>query len=411
MKKVFDRFVHLLGGVSLGLSGLALVDFLLYPLATDFTYHSALYRAVVILVFTPLTLLIGFLIIRRVPGNIVGPLLLLWAGTVAFSSVRSEIGELPLALFALYEVGVGWLSLFAIVLHFPDGQIYSPRAAAWLYPQLGLSLVLGVLITLSNATSYAGQANPFLVPALQGLNGTFTWLAILVSFPAMLMALASPALRYRNGSPLERLQIKWIALFGGILTGGTVLGFIVVPLITGDPMFYRQNNLFSLLFFSSTSLFPSLAIGIAILRHRLWDIDLIIRQTLVYSTLTVILTLVYFGTVVGLQELFTAVIGRQSPIAIVLSTLAIAASFTRLRNRIQERIDRRFYRHKYNARQVLASFSTTLREEVDLDRLAISLLDVIGETMRPAHSFLWLRDSSRQKNDPDHGSPPPFRLE
>jgi hypothetical protein len=399
MKTIFDRIVYLLIVVALSLVSLALVDFMLHPLAKDFTYNSTLYRAVTLLLLTPLTLLVGFLIIRRVPGNIVGPLLILWAGTVAFGAVRKEIGPVPFALFSTYEVTIGWLALFAMVLHFPDGKIYPPGAAAWLYPLLGSSAILGMLINLSTSTLYTGLANPFSLPDLQKLNGFFTWMAILIGSPVMLMTLVSPWLRYRKGSYRERQQIKWLALFGGILSAGTILGFIVYPLITGGKMFSRENTFFSLLFFTAMGLFPSLAIGIAVLRYRLWDIDLIIRRTLVYSILTVILTLIYFGSVAGLQSLFTTVVGHESPVAIVLSTLAIAASITPLRKRIQEYIDRRFYRHKYNAEKVLASFSATLREEIDLDHLTNSILEVVEETMKPEHVSLSLREVDVQPRE------------
>jgi hypothetical protein len=394
MKKVFDRVVLLLTGVSLALVGLALVDFVLHPLVVDFTFHSAFYRAATILVLTPLTLLVGFLIIRRVPGNIVGPLLILWAGTVAVGSLRKESGLVPLALFALYEI-FGWLALFAMVIHFPNGKIHPPGASAWLYPGFATWSILGLLVFLSSTTTYAGLANPFSLPALQPLNALLNWITLLVSAPAILMALASPVLRYRSASPLERQQIKWLTLFGAILTGGTILGFVVYPLLTGDEFMSRMNNLFSLFFFLYIGLFPPLAIGVAVLRHRLWNIDLIIRQTLVYSILTVILALMYFGSVAGLQRLFTILIDQQSPAAIVLSTLAIAASITPLRKLIQERIDRRFYRHKYNAEQVLATFSTNLRMEVDMVHLTRSVMIVVEETMKPDHVSLWLRRLDR----------------
>ncbi|MBP1693696.1 MAG: hypothetical protein H6Q37_1579, partial [Chloroflexi bacterium] len=241
MKTIFDRIVYLLIVVALSLVSLALVDFMLHPLAKDFTYNSTLYRAVTLLLLTPLTLLVGFLIIRRVPGNIVGPLLILWAGTVAFGAVRKEIGPVPFALFSTYEVTIGWLALFAMVLHFPDGKIYPPGAAAWLYPLLGSSAILGMLINLSTSTNYSMLANPFSLPTLQKLQGFFTWMAILIGSPMMLMALISPWLRYRKGLYRERQQIKWLALFGGILSAGTILGFIVYPLITGGEMFSREN--------------------------------------------------------------------------------------------------------------------------------------------------------------------------
>jgi hypothetical protein len=155
------------------------------------------------------------------------------------------------------------------------------------------------------------------------------------------------------------------------------------------------NNLSAVFFFILSGLFPPIAIGVAVLRHRLWDIDLIIRRTLVYSILTMILTLIYFGSVVVLQNMLAFFFQLDSSnVAIVLSTLAIAALFTPLRGHIQERIDRRFYRQKYNAEKVLAAFSTTLRDEVDFDRLADLILEVVQETMQPAQVSLWLRDIS-----------------
>lgn len=383
MKKIFDRVVFLLNWVSLFLCGLALVDFLIHPLARDFTYHSILYRVVSMLVLTPLTLLVGFLIIRRVPGNSVGPLLILWSGTVAYGSLRSEIGQLPFGLFAFYEVAVGWNALSFMLLHFPDGNVFPPRTAPWLYRVFGINFLLGILIHLSSPSNY-GWVNPIFVPALEKYTNPILSLMILFGSVPMVMVPVTLVMRFRRGSPIERQQIKFLALFGAILAAGTILGFIVYPLITGSLMFNRADNLFSLVFFFSMSLFPSLAIGVAVLRYRLWDLDIIIRRTLVYTILTGILTLVYFGSVVLLQNLFTLFTKQvQPPIATVLSTLAIAALFTPFRRLIQTFIDQRFYRQKYDAEKVLAAFSTTLRNEVDLERLTASILEVVEKTMQP----------------------------
>jgi hypothetical protein len=208
-------------------------------------------------------------------------------------------------------------------------------------------------------------------------------------------------LRYRKGSLLERQQIKWLALFGVVLITWTLLGLVVFPLLTGGELMHRQNNLASMLFFIFAELFPPVAIGVAVLRYHLWDIDLIIRRTLVYSILTVSLTPVYFGSVLWLEEVARLITGqRDSPIAIVLSTLAIAALFTPFRQGIQDRVDHRFYRQKYNAEKVLGVFNASLRNEVDLNHLTDSIQEVVNETLQPAHTSMWLCSVNLQPKEP-----------
>jgi hypothetical protein len=400
MKKIFDRIVHLLIWVAIFLCGLALADFILHPLAADFTYHSILYRAIVMLLLTPLTLLVGFLIIRRVPGNIVGPLLILFAGTVVFSSIRPEIGPLLFAIFSFYEIVIGWFALILMVLHFPDGKIYPPGAATWIYLVFGISVFLNILIFFSNATLYNGLVNPFTIPALQKYTETITLLSVLILSPGWILTFLSPVLRYRKSSYLERQQIKWLALFGGLLVAGTILGFVIYPLITGGGLFNRENSLFSLIFFTSMSLFPSLAIGVAVLRYRLWDIDIIIHKTLVYSVLTTTLVLIFFGCVALLQQVFGQISGiENSPVAIVLSTLAIAALFNPLRRNIQNFIDRRFYRRKYDAEKALAEFALAARSETDLETLSGRLVKLVEETVQPQTARLWIARRQEKINE------------
>jgi len=398
MKTIFDRIVYLLAGAALALIGFALVDFLLHPLAPDYTFHSTLYRAVVMLVLVPLNLLAGFLIIRRVPGNVVGPLLIVWSGTVAFFSVREGIGLVPFALFYYYDLAYGWFAFFLMVLHFPNGKIYPPGAARWMYSLFGVLAVLTNLIFLSTAifTEPAQVANPFYLPALETQADLILGLGLIFLVLLMVLVLVTPVLRYRKGSYQERQQIKWLALFVGFIIPYFILGLIVYPLLTGGEAMELGDSLVAVFTYIITGLVPPVAIGVAVLRYRLWDIDILIRRTLLYSMLTIVLTLVYFGSVVVMQALLTALIGHQSQAAIVLSTLGIVVLFTPLRRRIQSFIDRRFYRQKYNADKVLAAFSSVLREEMDLDHLTSSILKVVEETMPPEHVSLWLREVDHQ---------------
>jgi hypothetical protein len=205
-------------------------------------------------------------------------------------------------------------------------------------------------------------------------------------FTGGLVASGSLIWRLRRGSWVECQQIKWLAYAAAVATGGSILvytppealgarwvtsvGYVVVELgVLGIPI----------------------SIGIAILRYRLYEIDTLINRTLVYGVLTVTLVALYFGGIVVLQRVFVLLTGQQSTLAVVASTLLIAALFTPLRQRVQSFIDRRLYRRKYDAAKTLEAFSAHLRDETDLDALSEDLVGVVRETMQPAHVSLWLR--------------------
>ena len=200
--------------------------------------------------------------------------------------------------------------------------------------------------------------------------------------------------RYRRANDTERKQIKWLlyasAVFLVVYVGGFVSG------LGGTVSF--GGYIWGVFFGLSVITLPA-AIGIAILKYRLYDIDLVISRTLVYDPLTATLVALYFGDIVVLQSVFVLLTGQQSTIAVVASTLAIAALFSPLRRRIQGFVDRRFYRNKYDAAKTLEAFSAKLRDETDLEALSDDLVGVVRETMQPAHVSLWLRPETAQKGE------------
>jgi hypothetical protein len=198
-------------------------------------------------------------------------------------------------------------------------------------------------------------------------------------------------------SPVQRQQTKWVVL--GIVSA--VLGAIgfASPLYS-VPTFDQFGSPFTFVLeagLTGSLLLIPLSIGVALVHDRLWDVDIIINRTLIYGALTVSLTLLYFGGIAVLQRVFVVLTDQKSTLAVVASTLLIAALFNPLRRRIRAFIDRRFYRSKYNARKTLEALSTKLRDETDLDALSDDLVGVVRETMQPAHVSLWLRSKTSSK--------------
>jgi hypothetical protein len=195
-------------------------------------------------------------------------------------------------------------------------------------------------------------------------------------------------IRYRRASGAERQQLKWFAL------AAVVIGVVVAGHLLFLDLLLPEAILNLLDAATITCLY--VAVGIAILRYRLYDIDIIINRTLVYASLTVTLLLLYFGSVVGLQYILRALTGQESQLAIVASTLVIAALFNPMRRRIQNFIDHSFYRRKYDAAKTLEAFSAKLRDETDVDILNSELLSTVRETIQPEHVSLWLREPERR---------------
>ena len=271
--------------------------------------------------------------------------------------------------------------LFILFYIFPDGR-FVPRWALW--PALGWILLLGVHYVVP-----VGPLNP---------NNWPSELLATVVTALIATCLFAQAYRYRRVSgPAERQQTKWVVL--GLTTMLVVLILATVP-PDFVPSLDDPGSLYDLgvdfLSFVAVLLVP-VSFGIAILRYRLFDIDVLINRTLVYGALTATLALVYLGGVVVLQGVFRAISGDGSQLAIVASTLVIAALFNPLRRRIQGFIDRSFYRRKYDAAKTLQAFSGRLRDETDLDGLGEDLVGVVRETMQPAHASLWLRPARTEE--------------
>jgi len=299
---------------------------------------------------------------------------------------------------------VGLLGIYLILL-FPDGKLPSRRwrPLAWLS---GAVMVLAsVVLTISPGPlpGHPGVRNPFGLeghPVLaQALPGVVALLPVCI-----LASAVSLIFRYRHSSGEVRQQIKWVA-FAASLVGLLYLSTLVSGLLFaleatsgsgGDtPLLIAILQDAVLLSYAGVPV----AIGFAVLRYRLYDIDILINRTLVYAPLTAMLVLVYLGGVVSLQYALRALTGQESQLAIVASTLAIAALFNPLRRRVQAFVDRRFYRRKYDAAKTLEYFSAKLRDETDLDALSAELEGVVRETMQPAHVSLWLRPDTASKKD------------
>jgi hypothetical protein len=315
-------------------------------------------------------------------------------------ALLTKPGSLPFGVWmAWYGFGIRGVVFAVLVtflpLIFPDGRLPSRRWrwAAW----LAASSVVLFSVTALLGSSSTEDRLPFLRnPLGVALPSNITNLLDAIYIPLAVAAEAACGAaaigRFRRASGDERQQLKWFAY-------AAILGFIVflgiIMIVFGLPGFADdQGRVSSFLFNLLIAGFP-IAVGMAILKYRLYDIDIIINRTLVYGALTAFLALVYIGCIVLLRQFLSPLTG-SSDLAIVVSTLAIAALFSPLRRRIQNLIDRRFYRRKYDATKVLASFATTARDETDLERLTAEIVSVVDDTMQPEFVGLWLREPRRE---------------
>jgi hypothetical protein len=343
------------------------------------------------------TIGVALFVMRRVPDNACGPLLLFWGVGVLGWSQPLDWGNPVLTTvmsmaYLFFLFGVSFSALICLLFVFPTGHIVPRRMTGPLILGVAGLLLLSTLPLLAldplQEIGPGAPANPFFSPFLAQYADQ---LQIAVLIPALLMMLAaviSLAWRYRHAAYRERQQIKFMVFGFAVLVvmalARTTLGGASV---NWGSRFEQLSAIFS---YMAWQAFPAIIIAFTIARYKLWDIDLVIRRTVSYAILTGLLALIYFGSIIVLQRLLAPFTG-DSTLATILSTLLIAALFLPLRRRIQTIIDRRFYRRKYDAAKVLEGFAATARDETDLDRLTAELLRVIQETMEPESASIWLR--------------------
>jgi hypothetical protein len=342
---------------------------------------------------------VGALAVSRVRGNPIGWIfcvvgLILGLGDFAYQyadyALYGAPGSLPGGVVAAWLNQLGVPPAFGLValslLLFPNGQLLSHRwrPALWLGIS-GIICILGYAVRPGRFDwPFSSVSNPLGIPGgYDFLNAATTLGWPLMAATAGLAGLAM-ALRLRRSHGDQRQQVKWMALaaaLGGVVTVANVASFFLAVEGLGPLRSVALGLVFAIV---------PVAAGIAILRYRLYDVDVVINRTLVYGGLTATLGLTYLGSVLLLQLALSRVTGGSS-LAVAGSTLGVAALFQPARRRIQQTVDRRFYRRKYDAQRTLDDFSARLREQVDFGSLNTELLDIVDQTMQPAHVSLWLR--------------------
>src|SRR5215218_1359345 len=306
-------------------------------------------------------------------------------------------GSLPAGELATWFYSWLWVPnlglLVFLSLLFPNGRLPSARWRWFARLSALLTLVGMVLAAFSPGQIILGLPairNPL---GIEGLPNAYKPVQALMLI-LIAVSVASLLMRRLYARGVERQQTKWFTYTAAVASSGAILDYII-----SEPLelvwLGRVGHALVLIGLAGMPI----SMGIAITRYRLYEIDTLINRTLVYGSLTAILAVVYFGGIIVLQRFFVVLTGQQSTLAVVASTLLIAALFTPLRRRIQSFIDRRFYRGKYDARKILEAFSATLRDEMDLDAVSDDLLAVVRDTMQPAHVSLWLRPETARKGE------------
>ena len=406
MKKGPAKFLAwFLWAFVVGLSVVTIVvETVLVPSVAELTLAELVGQVVVLTAMATL----GAVVASRRPENLIGWLVLsipsfgaMAEATVIYAryAVHVKPGALPGGAIAGLLAESMWVIAYGLIpfitLLFPRGTLLSAR---WRWVAWGLGAAFGALIVADlllpevDVQIPPPVTNPLAIdsaePILDAVYATAS-VAIVILWAA---AGVSLVLRFARSSGDERQQIKWFAYAAATFTVFTV------ALLASDLSGHALPESWAGFVYIALFLFLALGMAMAILKYRLYDIDLVINRTLVYGVLTAMLASTYFGSVVLLQTAFRAVTGQGNTVALVISTLAIAALFTPLRRRIKNVIDRRFYRRKYDAARTLAAFSAMARDEVDLERLTGELVTVVQDTMQPAHVSLWLRKSEDESS-------------
>jgi hypothetical protein len=384
----------LVGGISLARMTMSIVEDL--PNESEADPVSAVLTLATVLTFS----VVGAIIASRQPRNAIGWIFCSIGLVVGLNGLTGGYTEYQLSGGSAPGSLTGtaaWFSSWSwtlwvyvptsfLLLLFPDGRLPSPRwrPVAWCAGIGIIGFVAGYALQPGPLEDFPQIANPYGVdsPVVIMVGA----LAAILAAASMLASAVSLIVRMRRAGRVERQQIKWLAYGGAVVVGAVFVG--------GAISVWKVNVGISIIGFGLLGL--PVFTGIAMVKHRLYDIDVVINRTLVYGSLTVTLALVYFGGVTATQVLFRALTGQERlpQLAVVVSTLAIAALFDPLRRRIQSFIDRRFYRSKYDAAKTLEAFSVKLRDETDLGTISDDLISVVRETMQPDHASLWLRPNT-----------------
>lgn len=290
------------------------------------------------------------------------------------TEIRAAYPSLGAASDFLFNLGN--IIMFLFIGLFPGGR-FSPGWMRWYWTGMILTGILPSEVWSLNRE-------------IADIVLVIYWISFLILGPF------SQIYRYwKESTPIQRQQTKWVVLGFAVFAGSVLISFALITL-------FPENNpgriLYNAYFFDITGLLIPLSVSFSILRYRLWDVDLLIRRTMQYSLITGMLALIYFGGVTVLQGIFSALGGSQSTAATVISTLAIAALFTPLRRRIQELIDRRFYRSKYNAEIALTQFAATARNETRIESITNDLVGAVQAALQPAQASLWVRSTAPNRS-------------